>query len=48
MPTRGTIHRTVRVEDALWLPAMAKAKERGEKLSDIIRAALRAYLERED
>jgi hypothetical protein len=43
--SKGTTHRTVRVEDGLWLPAKAKAAERGENLSDVIREALRAYAE---
>ena len=42
----GTPRRGVRVEDALWLPALAIAKQRGENLSDIIRAALRAYIDK--
>ena len=41
----GTTKRAVRVEDALWLPALTLAKERGDNLSDIIRNALRAYVE---
>ena len=41
----GTTRRGVRVEDALWVPALTIAKQRGENLSDIIRAALRAYIE---
>ena len=46
--SKGTIHRTVRIEDGLWQAALVKAKERGESLSDVIRQALRAYVERED
>lgn len=41
----GTPRRGVRVEDALWVPALTIAKQRGEHLSDIIRAALVAYVE---
>lgn len=44
--SKGTAKRTVRVEDALWLPALTIAKQRGENLSDIIRAALRAYIDK--
>lgn len=36
-------HRTVRVPDDEWEPAMAKAVERGETLSEVIRRALREY-----
>jgi predicted DNA-binding ribbon-helix-helix protein len=44
--TRGTTRRTVRIEDALWVPALTIAKRRGENLSDIIRAALQAYIDK--
>ena len=40
----GTPRRGVRVEDALWLPALTIAKQRGENLSDIIRKALHDYI----
>ena len=40
-----TPHRTIRVDDELWHAAQAKASERGENLSDVIRDALRAYVE---
>ena len=46
--SRGTTHRTVRIEDGLWEKARALAAERGESLSDVIRDALRVYVERED
>lgn len=42
--SKGTPRRGVRVEDALWLPALTIAKQRGENLSDIIRAALHDYI----
>jgi hypothetical protein len=46
--SRGTTRRTVRINDALWSAALTVAAERGEKVPDIIRAALVAYvLERE-
>lgn len=45
--SRGTIHRTIRIPDEIWLPAKAKAEAEGETLSDVIREALRAYA-RED
>lgn len=42
--SRGTPHRAVRVDDELWDAAKAKAEERGESLSDVIREALRQYV----
>jgi hypothetical protein len=44
--SKGTPRRGVRVEDALWVPALTIAKQRGENLSDIIRAALKAYIDK--
>jgi predicted HicB family RNase H-like nuclease len=38
--------RTVRVDDALWHAAQAKAAERGESVSDVIRRALTRYVKR--
>ena len=35
--------RSVRVSDAVWLAAQVKADERGENLSEVIRAALVRY-----
>ena len=43
--SKGTTHRTVRIEDGLWNAAKAKADAEGVSLSDVIRAALRAYVE---
>ncbi len=43
--SKGTTKRAVRVPEALWQPALTLAKERGDNLSDIIRNALRAYVE---
>lgn len=40
----GTPIRTVRVPDSLWEEAQAAVSERGENLSDVIREALRAYV----
>jgi len=40
-PIRG-----VRVPDELWTAAQAKAKERGEDLSTVIRSALERYVKR--
>lgn len=44
--TPGTPRRTIRVPDALWDAAQAKATERGENLSDVVRAALERYVKR--
>jgi hypothetical protein len=41
----GTPRRAVRIPDALWTAALTQAKDRGENLSDIIRAALVDYIE---
>lgn len=38
--------RSVKVEDDLWAAALAKADERGEVLSEVIRDALRRYVAR--
>ena len=43
--SRGTTHRTVRIEDALWDAAKTAAKENGENVSDIIRKALQQYVD---
>lgn len=43
--SRGTANRNVRVEDELWEEAKAVAKLKGETLSDVIRRALRKYIE---
>lgn len=43
--SKGTTRRAVRIDDELWGAALAVAAERGENLSDIIRAALRAYID---
>lgn len=44
--TPGTPRRTIRVPDALWTAAAAKAEERGESVSDVIRKALERYVKR--
>jgi antitoxin component of RelBE/YafQ-DinJ toxin-antitoxin module len=43
---RGTTLRNVRVADPLWAAARAIADERGENLSDVIRATLERYVKR--
>lgn len=42
----GTKLRNIRVADPLWLRAKAVADERGESLSDVLRAALERYVKR--
>lgn len=42
--SKGTARRTVRIDDGLWEEAKAAASERGDNLSDIIRAALFDYV----
>ncbi len=37
-------NRVIRVDDELWSAAQKKAGERGERISDVIRAALRRYV----
>jgi len=46
--SKGTKVRTVRIEDALWDAAKTKADEVGDNLSDIMRSALKAYLDQDD
>jgi len=41
---RGTTLRNIRIAEPLWTAALAKARERGETLSDVIRRALDEYL----
>ncbi len=39
-----TVARGVRISDALWHAAQARADERGETVSDVIRRALKRYV----
>ena len=39
-----TPSRNVRVSDELWHAAQAKADERGESVSDVVRRALEKYV----
>jgi hypothetical protein len=41
--SKGTTHRTVRIEDGLWEAAKAKAEAEDVNLSDIIRTAVADY-----
>ena len=36
--------RSIRISDTLWKAAQAKAEERGETVTDVIRAALERYV----
>jgi predicted transcriptional regulator len=38
--------KSIRVPDALWAAAQAKADQRGDNLSEIIRRALERYVSR--
>lgn len=42
----GTPRRTIRISDEMWAKAQAKAEERGEDLSAVLRAALERYVKR--
>lgn len=44
--TPGTPRRTIRVPDALWDAAAAKAEAEGTDLSTVIRKALERYVRR--
>lgn len=43
--TRGTTKRSIRIPDPLWNDAQEVAAERGENLSEVLREALRQYVE---
>jgi hypothetical protein len=45
--SKGTTLRAVRVPDELWTAALEATAERGETVSDVIRRALREYVEGE-
>lgn len=45
-PRAGNPARAVRVEDDLWQAVQAKAAERDETVSDVIRRALERYVRR--
>lgn len=38
--------RAVRIPDALWQAALAKARDNGETLSEVVRRALERYVAR--
>lgn len=45
--SKGTPIHPVRIPNDIWFPAKAKAEDEGVNLSDIIREALRAYIQDE-
>lgn len=45
-PRGNTPPRAVRVSDDLWAAALAKADERDETVTDVIRRALERYVKR--
>ncbi len=45
---RGTRKHPIRIPDELWQAALIKARSRGETLNEVIRAALRRYVEHDD
>lgn len=47
-PRADNPHRSVRVEDDLWNASQARAAERGETVSAVIRRALLAYVGRQE
>ena len=47
MPGKGTTRHAIRIPDELWQAALTLARERGDKLSDIIRQALHDYIKQQ-
>ena len=45
--SKGTAHRTIRIDDDLWNAAKEVAAVRVDHLSQVIREALREYVEKE-
>ena len=45
-PADGVRPRSVKVHDDLWQAAQAKAQQRGESVSDVVRRALTRYVKR--
>lgn len=48
MTSRGTIHRTVRIDDELWAQVQAQAEAENIKVSALIRQLLRGWLNQHD
>ncbi len=46
VPKQPMVMRSIRVPESLWNEAKAKADERGESISDVIREALERYVRR--
>lgn len=47
MKETHTPPRSVRIDDALWTAAKAKAAEEGRSVSDVVVAALRRYVKKQ-
>lgn len=43
--SKGTTRRSIRIDDGLWDKAQDVASEKGDHLSDIIREAIRQYIQ---
>jgi len=43
--SKGTARRTIRIDETLWQAATLKAESRDETVSDVIRDALKRYVE---
>ena len=48
VPKPKMVMRSLRVPEKLWLAAKAKADEREENISDVIRDALERYVKEDD
>jgi len=46
MPVKAMKPKSIRIPDDLWDAALAKADQRGEYLSEVIRRALERYVKR--
>jgi hypothetical protein len=46
--SKGTTHRTVRIEDGLWQAALAKAANEGRNVSDVIRELLTRWVKEDE
>jgi hypothetical protein len=42
--SKGTMPRAVRIAEPLWKAALAKARDRGETITDVVRRALEEYV----
>ena len=42
--SRGTTKRNIRIDDKLWQAALAKAREQGRTVSDVVRELLSKWI----